>query len=285
MKNSRRKVHTVILSDIHLGTYGCHAKELNKYLKSINPKKLILNGDIVDIWQFSKRYWPKSHMKVVKQILNLASKNTKVYYVTGNHDETLRRFSGLDMGNLKIVNKLDLTIDGKKAWVFHGDIFDAIMKHTKWLAKLGSISYDTLIIVNLLANKVSKVFGRGKVSISRRIKDNVKTAVKYINNFEDTVAHHAIRKGYDIVICGHIHHPEDKIISDNKQNTIRYLNSGDWIENLTALEYHNGMWKIYKYNEEDFSEKSNVEVEESEMKVLDLKNKDIFQNILDEFQS
>lgn len=285
MQSERRKVEVVVLSDVHLGTYGCHAKELNQYLKSINPQKLILNGDIIDIWQFRKRYWPKTHMKVVKQILNLSLKSTKVYYVTGNHDEVLRKFSGLKLGNLSIVNQLDLKVGDKKAWVMHGDIFDAFMKNTKWLAKLGAIGYDTLIILNVIINYIRKLFGYKKLSLSKRIKDNVKTAVKFINNFEDTVAGIAINKKYDLVICGHIHQPEDKIIHGDRGKQIRYLNSGDWIENLTALEYNNKEWSIYKYKEEDFEKSKESETEDNVLQLEDLNTKDIFQNILVEFQS
>ena len=133
----KRKLDILVLSDIHLGTYGCHAKELLHYLKTIKPKIVVLNGDIIDIWQFSKRYWPKSHMKVVKTFMTWMSKGVKFYYVTGNHDEMLRRFEGFKMGSFKIVNKIVLDLDnGKKAWFFHGDVFDVTMQHSKWLAKL-----------------------------------------------------------------------------------------------------------------------------------------------------
>ena len=132
MKIKKREIEVAVISDIHLGTYGCHATELLKYLKTIKPKTLILNGDIIDIWQFSKRYWPASHMQVIKHITGLMTKDVKVYYVTGNHDEMLRRFVGFKMGSLKIVNKVSLKIDGKKAWIFHGDVFDVTMKHAKW---------------------------------------------------------------------------------------------------------------------------------------------------------
>lgn len=285
MKIIRREVEIVVLSDIHLGTYGCRAKELNKYLKSINPKKLILNGDIIDIWQFKKRYWPKSHMKIIKQILNLASKNTEVFYVTGNHDEALRKFSGLEIGNLSIVNKLELNIDNKKTWIMHGDIFDVFMKNTRWLSQLGAIGYDSLIIFNVIVNYISNLLGYKKITISKRIKDNVKMAVKFINNFEETVAAMAINKGYDLVICGHIHQPEDKIIRVEKDKEIRYLNSGDWIENLTALEYNHQKWSIYKFNEAHFPVGINNEVEDIDLQLLDLNKKEIFQNILTEIQS
>ena len=143
-KKRKRDVELVILSDIHLGTYGCHAEELLRYLKTINPKKLILNGDIIDMWQFTKRYWPKSHMQVIKHITGLLAKNTRIVYLTGNHDEMLRKFSGFRIGSFQIDNKVVLKLNGKRAWIFHGDVFDVTMKYSKWLAKLGAVGYDTL---------------------------------------------------------------------------------------------------------------------------------------------
>jgi UDP-2,3-diacylglucosamine pyrophosphatase LpxH len=185
-KVKKRKLDILVLSDVHLGTYGCHATELLQYLKSVKPKTVILNGDIIDIWQFSKRYWPKAHMKVIKQILHWMSKGVKIYYITGNHDEMLRKFVGFKMGSLRIVNKVILPLEsGKTAWFFHGDVFDITMQHSKWLAKLGAIGYDTLILINRVVNFISeKVFKRGKLSLSKKIKNSVKSAVKFINNFD-----------------------------------------------------------------------------------------------------
>ena len=168
MKQEKRPVEILVLSDVHLGTYGCHAKELVRYLKSIKPSTVILNGDIIDIWQFSKNYWPKSHMRVIKILLNWATKGVKIHYITGNHDEMLRKFVGFKMGSLKIANKLILKLEnGKKAWFFHGDVFDVTMQHSKWLAKLGAIGYDLLILVNRACNFISeKILKRGKISLS-----------------------------------------------------------------------------------------------------------------------
>ena len=175
-KIKKRKLDILVLSDVHLGTYGCHAKELLLYLKTIRPKTVILNGDIIDIWQFSKRYWPKSHMKIIKQLMHWMSKGVKIYYITGNHDEMLRKFVGFKMGSLKIVNKVILELDnGKKAWFFHGDVFDVTMQHSKWLTKLGAVGYDTLIHINSFANFISeKIFKKGKLSLSKKIKNSVK---------------------------------------------------------------------------------------------------------------
>ena len=248
-KKRKRDVELVVLSDIHLGTYGCHAEDLLRYLKTINPKKIILNGDIIDMWQFTKRYWPKSHMQVVKHITGLLAKNTKIVYLTGNHDEMLRKFSGFKIGSFHIDNKIVLKLNGKRAWIFHGDVFDVTMKYSKWLAKLGAIGYDTLILINTFVNWILNRFGKEKISLSKRVKDSVKSAVKFINDFEKIAADIAIENEYDYVVCGHIHQPEMKKIKTEK-GEIMYLNSGDWIENLTALEFDSGSWSIYKYRED-----------------------------------
>jgi UDP-2,3-diacylglucosamine pyrophosphatase LpxH len=244
----RRKVELVVISDIHLGTYGSHAKELNKYLSSINPKTLILNGDIIDIWQFRKSYFPKTHLKVIQKIINLASKGTKVYYITGNHDEMLRKFSEMSMGNFTLCDKLVLELDDKKAWVFHGDVFDASVNHAKWIAKLGGLGYDYLILINRFINWCLVKMKKEPYSFSKRIKASVKKAVKHISDFEETATELAIEKKYDYVICGHIHEPK-KIKKTTKNGSTLYLNSGDWVENLTALEYHKKRWKLYHYQD------------------------------------
>lgn len=247
----KRDLEIVVISDLHLGTYGCQAKEILKYLKSIKPKILILNGDIIDIWQFSKRYWPDSHMKVLRKILKFISEGVTVYYLTGNHDELLRKFDGMEIGNFHLQNKLVLDIDGEKAWFFHGDIFDVTMQHSKWLAKLGSVGYDILIIINSCTNFLLNMIGREKMSFSKKIKAHFKDAVKFINNFENVAADLAIENRYAQVICGHIHQPEIKNIKTSS-GSVLYLNSGDWVENLTALEYNNKQWTLFKYDSKDF---------------------------------
>lgn len=242
----RRPVDLVIISDVHLGTYGCRATELLGYLKSIEPSQIILNGDIIDIWQFSKRYWPESHMKVIRKLLKFVAEGIPVYYLTGNHDEMLRKFADFNLGSLSLMNKLSMDIGKQKAWIFHGDIFDVTMQHSKWLARLGAIGYDSLILLNTFVNWMLVKFGRGKMSLSKKIKNSIKNAVKFINDFETTASELAIEKGYQYVICGHIHHPEIKEIKTAK-GSVTYLNSGDWIENLSSLEYHRGQWSIYRH--------------------------------------
>jgi UDP-2,3-diacylglucosamine pyrophosphatase LpxH len=185
-------------------------------------------------------------MLVIKKILALAAKGTKVYYLTGNHDEKLRKFTDTRMGNLHIMDKLVLNLDGKKAWFFHGDVFDASIKHAKWLAKLGGWGYDLLILMNRGLNWLLSLLGRDKYSLSKRIKNSMKSAVKFISNFEDTAAELAIENAYDFVVCGHIHQPAIRKVKNKKGRTL-YLNSGDWVENLTALEYNNQTWKLFSY--------------------------------------
>jgi len=278
MSKNKRKIDLLVLSDIHLGTYGCQSKELLNYLNSVKPKIVVLNGDIIDMWQFSKRYWPKSHMQIVHKIINWVSKGTKVYYITGNHDEMLRKFEGFKMGKLSIENKLVLDLDGKKVWIFHGDVFDVTMQNSKWLTRLGSHGYDLLILINAFCNMISVKMGRGKISLSKNIKNSVKQAVKFINDFEKTAADIAIRNGYDYVLCGHIHHPEMKTIK-TEHGQVEYLNSGDWIENLTALEYNNKEWSLYKYDASDF-ENPTLDTEDS---LVMMENGEIFEQMLGGF--
>lgn len=248
----KRKLDLLVLSDIHLGTYGCQATELVHYLKSVKPKILVLNGDIIDIWQFKKSYFPKEHLAVISQVVKMASKGTKVYYLTGNHDEMLRKFAPIRIGNFYVDNKLLLELDGKVAWFFHGDVFDTSVTCAKWLAKLGGAGYDALVTLNWGINKALKAVGKPRMSLSKKVKDSVKRAVKYVQDFENIAAELAIEKSYDYVVLGHIHQPQIRHIQTKKGATI-YLNSGDWIENLSALEYVNKEWSIYTYDENDYS--------------------------------
>jgi UDP-2,3-diacylglucosamine pyrophosphatase LpxH len=247
----KRDIDVLVLSDLHLGTFGCHAQEIVTYLKSVAPKVLVLNGDIIDIWQLKKHYFPAAHMQVIKQIFSLLSKGTKVYYITGNHDEALRRYTDLEMGGFTLTDKVVLELDGKKTWIFHGDIFDATTKGSaKIIAKLGGHGYDLLIMLNSAINWALKLMGKEKMSFSKKVKNSVKKAVSWIGNFEQTAAELAIQQGYDYVICGHIHQPQKRMVT-NEHGSVMYLNSGDWIENLTALEYVNGEWNIHQYNEKE----------------------------------
>lgn len=255
----KRPVDVVVISDVHLGTYGCRAKELVAYLKSITPNILILNGDIIDCWQFSKRYFPASHMAVIKEVLNMMMQGTRVFYITGNHDEQMRRYSDFQLSNFTLTDKLVLEIDNKMTWIFHGDVFDNTTKGgAKLLAKMGSNGYGALILFNRFVNSILKAFGREKLSISKKVMAEVNKAVVRINDFEMIAAELAIDKKYDYVICGHIHQPQKRVVKTEKGEVI-YLNSGDWVEHLTALEYQQGEWKIFEYDEAKFQHVPNAE--------------------------
>ena len=271
-----RSINLLVISDVHLGTYGCNAKELLFYLKSIDPKIVILNGDIIDIWQFKKRYWPKSHMKVIKYILKWITQGKEIYYVTGNHDEMLRRFKGFKIEKFVIVNKLILTIDGEKVWFFHGDVFDVTMQYSKWIVKLGGVGYDFLILTNSFINFILEKTGRNKMSFSKRIKNSVKSAIKYINRFEKIAVEIASSNNFKYVVCGHIHQPKIESFKTGK-NTVTYLNSGDWVENLTALEYNNSKWSIYNH-EPSHIEKNVINEDEKS-------NKELFEEMVTEFNN
>lgn len=244
----KRKVKVVVISDVHLGFLGSKAKELNQYLKSIEPEILIINGDFIDIWQFRTYYFPKSHSKVLQRIFKFISQGVQVYYLTGNHDEMLRRYSGLGLGNLHLEDKLILELDGKKHWFFHGDIFDVSMRGSRWLAKLGNTGYELLILTNKFVNGIRFLFDKGQINFTKSIKDATKKGVKKIGNYELSAADIAIDNGYDVVINGHIHLPEIKEITTSR-GSVLYMNSGDWVENMTALEYNDGQWKLVWYKD------------------------------------
>lgn len=242
-ENATRKVEVAVISDIHLGIYNSKAKEVVKYLKSIEPEILVLNGDIIDVWQFSKSYFPKSHLKVIRQIVKMMERGTRVHYLVGNHDEIFRQFVGVKMGNFSIDNKLVLRRDGKSTWLFHGDVFDVVMHHSKWLARLGAHGYGLLTLANKLVNFTLDLFGQKRYSLSGKIKDAVKGKKNINTRFEKVVTELAIRKKYDYVVCGHIHRPAVKHES-TPQGNVTYLNSGDWVDHCTALEYYNKEWHL-----------------------------------------
>lgn len=249
----KREIDIVVISDVHLGTYGCHARELLNYLKSVKVETLILNGDFIDMWQFRKRYFPKEHIQVIQRILKMAASGTRVYYITGNHDDALRRYSDFASGNIHLRDKLILKLQGKTYWIFHGDIFDVLIKYSPLIAKLGGKGYDWLILLNRFVNKLRTGLGMPRMSFAKKVKHQVKEAVKFIGDFEDTAIQLAAEEAYDYVICGHIHRPQMRTSEVKGRKKVTYLNSGDWVENLTALEYKWGRWSIYEYDEVDYN--------------------------------
>jgi len=248
----KRNLDVVVLSDIHLGTYGCKARELLNYLRSIQPGMLILNGDIIDGWQFSKSYFPSTHMQVIRELMKFVTSGCRVFYITGNHDEMLRKYSDLHIGNLTLTDKLVLEIDSKMTWIFHGDVFDNTTRGgAKMIAKLGSSGYGLLILFNRMINALLGFAGREKVSISKRVMKGVNKAVAKVNDLQQIATELAIAKGYDYVICGHIHQPAISTI-EHAEGGVTYMNSGDWVEHMTALEYENKNWRLFSYNEKDY---------------------------------
>ena len=248
----RRTLDVAVISDVHLGTYGCRAKELLNYLRSIQPSILILNGDIIDGWQFNKRFFPTSHLQVIKELMQFVTTGTRVFYITGNHDEMMRRYADLNLGNFTLTDKLVLEIDHKMTWIFHGDVFDNTTQGSaRIIAKLGSTGYGALILFNRMINWMLRIIGREKVSLSKKIMAGVNRAVCKINDLAQIAGTLAIEKKYDYVICGHIHQPEHRTIETDAGKVV-YLNSGDWVEHMTALEYHKNQWTIFEYDPKQF---------------------------------
>ena len=246
MAKRKRKLEVVVISDIHLGTYGAQAGALNKYLNSIDPDTIIINGDWIDMWGFDIDNWNKDHKENVSIILDYIKQGKRVYYIIGNHDDYLRKFPFFQLTSFELMNELELTLDGKKHWFLHGDAYDLSVKdQAKWIAKLGGKSYDYMIRLDRGVNKIRTTMGREKIAFSKKIKDGVKGAVKSnIANFEDVTCEKGIERGFDYVICGHVHKSQKRKFK-TKKGSIMYLNSGDWVENCTSLEYVKGKWNIY----------------------------------------
>jgi UDP-2,3-diacylglucosamine pyrophosphatase LpxH len=242
---------TIVISDVHLGTSGSKAKELTNFLKQHTCEKLILNGDIIDGWQL-KKYgtWKKKHTRFFKRVLKMMEENdTKVIYLRGNHDDFLDQVLPLKVGNFSIQRDYILKFRETKYYVTHGDIFDSITTKLKWIAKLGDIGYTFLLWINKFYNNYRTSRGLPYYSLSHVIKQKVKSAVSYISDYESQLAEVARIKGCKGIICGHIHQPAIKEFGE-----ILYLNSGDWVESLSALvQDENGEWSLVYYNETSFS--------------------------------
>jgi len=228
----RYHYRTIWLSDIHLGTPGCQAYYLLDFLRTHSADTLYLVGDILDGWQLKKGwYWPQAHNDVVQKILRAARKGTKVVFIPGNHDEVLRQFVGLQFGGIAVVeDAIHVTADGRRFWVVHGDLFDGVMQHARWLAHLGDGMYRILLRLNRWLNLLRQKLGMPYWSMSQYLKHQVKNAVNFISDFQHVMTEEARRRGCDGVICGHIHKAE---VSDI--DGILYCNDGDWVESMTAL--------------------------------------------------
>lgn len=244
----RKYLDICVISDTHLGTAGCRAEELLDYLQHIEPARLVLNGDIVDAWQFRKSFFPATHWAVIERILELANTGTIVYYLTGNHDDVFRRFKPFDLGNIRLRHQLELRVHGRQYWFFHGDIFDASVLVSPRLAWMGGIGYDWLIRLNTWVNRWRVRFGWSRISFAHRVKRSVKQAVKFIGDFERQAVKMGARKGVDAVICGHIHQPRIESV-ETEDGRVVYLNSGDWVEHMSALECLGGRWTLYRHDQ------------------------------------
>ncbi|MBT3688968.1 MAG: UDP-2,3-diacylglucosamine diphosphatase [Cryomorphaceae bacterium] len=273
----KRNLDILVISDLHLGTYGSEADEVLAYLKTVEAKKIVINGDFVDIMLFNKKFWPNSHMKVVKHILDLISQGKEIHYVVGNHDELLRKFLNYKIKNFQIVNQVVLDTEEGKVWLFHGDVFDFSIQ-TAWITKLASFLYDYMIMFNSWLNKnVMKPMGRKRLNFSKTIKANVKTAIQYFSNFERVAAETAHKNGYKYVVCGHIHSPKIESFNVNGEEVI-YMNSGDWLESLSSLEYVDNKWSIYMHtrSEDEFKKEEGARIE--------MTNKELYKDLIAEFK-
>jgi UDP-2,3-diacylglucosamine pyrophosphatase LpxH len=226
---------TVFISDIHLGTPGCQADALLEFLKRDTCDQLYLVGDIIDGWALRRRwYWPQSHNDVVQKLLRKARKGCQVIYVPGNHDEFARQFVNHHFGGIEVLEEaVHVTADGRKLWIVHGDYFDAVIRCAKWLAYLGDHAYELALKLNRYLNNCRNRLGLPYWSLSAYLKMRVKKALNYVTDFERAVAHEAQRRGYQGVVCGHIHHAEIRDIDG-----VTYFNDGDWVESRSALVEH-----------------------------------------------
>lgn len=242
----KRRLEIAVLSDIHLGSYACHAEELLTYLSSIDPKILILNGDIIDAKRMRNNYFPPAHLKVVKKIFSLAAKGTVVHYITGNKDEPFRKIDDIYMGTIQVSNRLSLKLNGKNTLFFHGDIFDFSFRHSHWLLNFGETGFDTLLKLAKLKTKVLGLFGKKNKPFSNPELDYGERDPSQISLFENNVVKMAVNHHYDHVVCGHSHSPNKQLFETQKGECL-YLNSGDWVKHMTALEYSFKRWKLYRY--------------------------------------
>ncbi|MBR8066200.1 UDP-2,3-diacylglucosamine diphosphatase [Burkholderia ambifaria] len=229
---SAHRYRTIWLSDIHLGSSGCQAPYLLDFLRHNDSEYLYLVGDIIDGWQLKKGwYWPQAHNDVVQKVLRKARKGTQVVYIPGNHDEGARQFCDLAFGDIQVRGEaFHTTLAGKRLWIVHGDLFDGVIQHAKWLAYLGDTLYTLILVLNRWFNRIRSRLGFQYWSLSQYLKHQVKNAVNFISQFETVMTDEARRRGCDGVVCGHIHKAEIRDIDG-----VLYCNDGDWVESLSAL--------------------------------------------------
>lgn len=240
------KYRTIFISDVHLGFRGCRAEELAAFLKRVQCERIFLIGDIIDMWMLRQRWtWPTTHNQVVRRLLKLARHGTSIVYVPGNHDESLRPYSGLDLGGIRIATQaIHVLADGRRLLVTHGDEYDLVVQNSRLLALFGTWAYDHLVALNRTVNTLRAVVGLRRWSFSQIVKKRVKGACTFISRFEEALTAQAHRRGLDGVVCGHIHEPriEERMIDGA---ILLYANCGDWIERASALvEHHDGRLEI-----------------------------------------
>ena len=230
-----RRYRSVFISDVHLGTGGCQAELLLDFIRELDCEQLYLVGDIIDGWRMKGGvYWPQAHNDVLQKVLRMARKGVRVTYVPGNHDEFARGYLGVHLGGVVVAGEATHeTADGRRFLVIHGDAFDGVVQQARWLAFLGDWAYRTVLGLNTVYNRATRRLGFGYWSLSAYLKGKVKNAVKFIDDFERAVAAEARRRGYDGVICGHIHKAEMRVVDG-----VTYVNDGDWVESCTALVEH-----------------------------------------------
>jgi UDP-2,3-diacylglucosamine pyrophosphatase LpxH len=223
---------TIFISDLHLGTRGCNSAKILEFLRENNAEIIYLIGDIIDGWRLAKKFfWPQTHNDIVQELLRKVRTGTTMIWVVGNHDEFLQQYIGHSFGGIEIVDEaVHTTAEGRTFLVVHGDRFDAITHYHKWIAQIGDTSYDALIVINRWLMVARRMLGYGHWSLSAYLKHRVKQAACFISNYEQTLAGECRQRGYDGIICGHIHHPEIRMIDE-----VQYCNTGDWVESCTAL--------------------------------------------------
>lgn len=248
MSRERRPVDLVVLSDIHLGTAACRAEELLDYLRSIEPRQLILLGDIIDLWGFDRSAWTETHTKVLRRLLKFAQRGVPVHYVIGNHDEALTAYAPFNLGTITLCRQLELELAGVRTWFIHGDVVDGLVDTPRWLAWLGTRSYDTLVTLNTLANRVRTGLGWPKASFAAMVKQRVGQANAHVRRYEELCARLAGERGCAAVVCGHIHVPAIRRITTDG-HTVDYHNSGDWTDTGSALEFHDDVWRSVRHGD------------------------------------
>jgi len=252
METTKKHFRSIFLSDIHLGTRGCQSDRLLDFLYTHTCDKLYLVGDIIDGWKLEQSiYWPQEHTNVIRRFLSFAKQGTEVIFVTGNHDEFLRTFTPLNLGNIKMIDKTEhMTADGKNFLIVHGDEYDLVTRYSKWISILGSWVYEVLMSLNTFINSLRNFFGvKNYWSFSAFIKYKVKSAVNFISKYEESLVKACKNGSFDGVVCGHIHHAA---IEDYEG--ITYVNCGDWVESCTAIvESNDGTLSLIDYSKEELT--------------------------------